>query len=86
MTEMTVVIVAIVAVILVGGGYYLATHQHQLAVASASAITRATTIPSGDVAAIHAKLDAIGAQVGAVMGAPTPVVAPPPPAPPTVGG
>ena len=86
MTEMTVVIVAIVAVILVGGGYYLATHQHQLAVASASAISRATTIPSGDVAAIHAKLDTISAQIGTVMNAPSPAVAPPPPAPPTVGG
>jgi low affinity Fe/Cu permease len=74
MDTLVVVIVAIVAVVLVGGGYYLATHQHQLAVATATAINRATTIPSGDVAAIHAKLDAITTAVSAAP------VTPPPPA------
>jgi len=42
------------------GGYMLATHIHSVAAAASSAVVRATTIPSGDVAALNAKVDGLG--------------------------
>jgi len=60
------IFVLFVALALIGGGYYLATHNHQLAVATATAITRATTIPSGDVAALNAKIDGLGSTLATV--------------------
>ena len=59
--ELILILVLIAAAL--GGGYFLATHQHKLAVATASAITRASTIPSGDVTAINDKIDGLGTQV-----------------------
>jgi len=42
------------------GGYMLATHIHSVAAAASSAVARATTIPSGDIAALNAKVDGLG--------------------------
>lgn len=65
--EIVVIILIIVALLVaLVGGYFLATHQHQLATATASAITRATTIPAGDVAALNAKVSGVGDQVAAI--------------------
>ena len=58
--EINIIVVLVFAVALIGGGYYLATHLHSKATEIATAITRATTIPSGDVAALNAKVDNLG--------------------------
>jgi hypothetical protein len=58
------------------GGYMLATHIHSVAAAATSAITRATTIPSGDVAALNTKIDGLGnALQGIAVSAQAPAVA-----------
>lgn len=36
------------------------THIHSVAAAAGSAVARATTIPSGDVSALNAKIDGLG--------------------------
>lgn len=41
-------------------GYWLCAHIHSVAAAATSAVTRATTIPSGEVAALNAKIDGLG--------------------------
>lgn len=58
--ETMILVVAVLAVALVGG-YFLATHVHSVA----TAIGRATTIPSGDVAALNAKITSLGTQLNA---------------------
>jgi ABC-type lipoprotein release transport system permease subunit len=57
-------------------GYWLATHIHSVAATATSAVTRATTIPSGDVAALNAKIDGLGnALQGIAASAQAPAVA-----------
>jgi hypothetical protein len=59
---------AVLAALIVGaivGGYLLATHQHVLAVEAASVITRATTVPSADVAKINSVVAGLGDKVAA---------------------
>jgi hypothetical protein len=58
--ETMIIVVAVLAVALVGG-YFLATHVHNVA----TAITRATTIPSSDVAVLNAKIAGLGTQLNA---------------------
>jgi hypothetical protein len=41
-------------------GYWLATHIHAVAASAASAVTRATTVSSGDVAALNAAVSGLG--------------------------
>lgn len=94
MWEFILVAVVIVLIVALGGGYYIATHQHKLAMDAASALSRATTVSGGDVAALNAKIDglgtklnaatqALGAHVTATVAAAVPASAadlPPPPA------
>ena len=57
-------------------GYWLCAHIHSVAAAATSAVTRATTISSGDVAALNAKLDGLGNAVqGIAATAQAPAVA-----------
>jgi len=57
-------------------GYWLCAHIHSVAAAATSAITRATTIPSGDVAALNGKIDRLGnALQGIAASAQAPAVA-----------
>lgn len=52
----------------VGGGilgYWLASHIHSVAASAASAVTRATTIPSGDVAALNTAISGLGDKLAA---------------------
>ena len=62
-------------------GYWLSTHIHSVA----SAASRATTLPAGDVAALNAKIDGLGTALQTAMSAvakpvisilPQPVAAP----------
>ncbi|HEY5380437.1 MAG TPA: hypothetical protein VIJ78_13010 [Pseudolabrys sp.] len=58
------------------GGYLLATHIHSVAAAATSAVTRATTIPAGDVNALNAKADGLGNALASIATAvQTPAVA-----------
>ena len=41
-------------------GYWLATHIHAVAASAASAVSRATTVPSGDVAALNNAVAGLG--------------------------
>jgi len=57
-------------------GYWLCAHIHTVAAAASSAVTRATTLPSGDVAALNAKIDGLGnALQGIAAGVQAPAVA-----------
>lgn len=51
------------------GGYLLATHIHAVAAAASSAVTRATTIPGGDVSALNAKVDGLGSTLQTIASA-----------------
>lgn len=50
-------IVFVVGVVL---GYWLASHIHTVAANAAAAVTRATTVPSGDVAALNSAVKGLG--------------------------
>ena len=53
-------------VVFVGGavlGYWLASHIHTVAANAALAVTRATTIPSSDVAALNHAVNGLGTAV-----------------------
>ncbi|MGH6727823.1 MAG: hypothetical protein ACREB8_14970 [Pseudolabrys sp.] len=57
-------------------GYWLCAHIHVVAAAATSAVTRATTLSSGDVATLNAKIDGLGNVLqGIAAGAQGPVVA-----------
>jgi len=58
--ELALIFLLIGAVVGAAGGYMLATHIHAVAAAATTAVTRATTIPAGDVAALNAKVDGLG--------------------------
>jgi len=58
--ELTFIVLLIGLIAGAVGGYLLATHIHSVAAAASSAVARATTIPSGDVAALNAKVDGLG--------------------------
>lgn len=58
--ELALIFLLIGAVLGAAGGYLLATHIHAVAAAATTAVTRATTIPSRDVAALNAKVDGLG--------------------------
>ena len=58
--ELALIFLLVGAVLGAAGGYMLATHIHSVAAAATMAMTRATTIPSGDVAALNAKVDGLG--------------------------
>lgn len=58
--ELALIFLLIGAVLGAAGGYMLATYIHSVAAAAGSAVARATTIPSGDVAALNAKVDGLG--------------------------
>lgn len=45
------------------GGYLLATHIHAVAASAVSAVQRAVTVPSGDVAKLNAAVAGLGNQV-----------------------
>ena len=74
MNEFLIIVVIAGLLLALVGGYYLATHQHQLATQTAQVIVRATTIPSGDVATLNAKVDGLGStlqNVATAVGAKT---------------
>lgn len=50
-------------------GFMLRAHMHTVAADAASAVTRASTVSSGDVAALNAKLDGLGTAVQGVAAA-----------------
>jgi ABC-type lipoprotein release transport system permease subunit len=57
-------------------GYWLCAHIHTVAAAATSAVTRATTIPSDEVATLNAKIDGLGnALQGIAASAQAPAVA-----------
>ncbi len=61
--ELTIIAIFVVVIVGLVGGYLLATHVHTVAAAVVSASQRATTIPSGDVAALNAKIGGLGTQL-----------------------
>jgi ABC-type lipoprotein release transport system permease subunit len=74
--ELALIFLLIGAVLGAAGGYVLATHIHAVAAAATTAVTRATKIPAGDVAALNAKVDGLGNILATVAGAvQTPAVA-----------
>lgn len=74
--ELALIFLLIGAVLGAAGGYMLATHIHSVAAAASSAVARATTIPSGDVSALNAKIDGLGNTLQTIAGAvQTPAVA-----------
>lgn len=54
--------IAIPAIFITGGvlGYWLASHIHSVADKAASAVTRATTVSSGDVATLNNVVKGLG--------------------------
>ena len=67
--ELVLIFLLIGAVFGAAGGYLLATHIHSVAAAATSAVTRATTIPAGDVAALNSKVDGLGNTLAIIAGA-----------------
>jgi ABC-type lipoprotein release transport system permease subunit len=64
--ELALICLLIGAVIGTVLGYWLSTHIYSVAAAATSAVTRATTISGGDVAALNAKIDGMGNALQAV--------------------
>ena len=50
-------------------GYWLASHIHAVAASAASAVTRATTLPGADVAALNAAVSGLGDAAQKLAGA-----------------
>ena len=67
--ELALIFLLIGGVLGAAGGYLLATHVHSVAAAASVAVTRATTISSGDVSALNAKVDGLGDKLQAIAGA-----------------
>lgn len=60
--ELAILVVFLVVVAAIGG-FILRAHMQTVAQDAAKVVSRATTIPAGDLSALHDKLDAIATNV-----------------------